>query len=436
MDLKQRLQRRTLLSAAIIFTLLLACLAWWTLIDTRSEIEATRSLVRATVQAVLKAQTDRGGEIAPGEPLRHVTIELAQAGKALTGDSAGRSWIDRWVGTETHAIELSSNQVLLVKPNARSELIEHLFFSLTAFGALLLLGLVVAITQYRTLMHAFAPVQALKTQLESFERGDLSARLPVPELTELAVIANTFNRLADSLQRLVGEQRRLSLSLMSLRTEERHRLARELHDDLGQLLTAISVNVASLKRQRDDTEGHRNALLELERDVQQLRDATRAMLAQLREGHDGPLPQSQTPIALIRDWQQRFAQVHWRIPDDLGERFERLRVGEYEVAKRIMQEALTNIFKHSQASEIRIELRFDADRAECLLVENDGLSGEHRAQASQLGLIGMRERAASIGAQIHAGPVRPTGADQLPISQRWQVELRFASLNATAHPAP
>jgi two-component system, NarL family, sensor histidine kinase UhpB len=452
MDLRRRLQRRTLISAAIIFTALLVCLAWWTLHDTRREIESTRSLVRNTVAAVLRAQLPAPADepAASNGALRHVTIELALAG-SLEQARRDRSWIDRSVDAQPEEIALaglaaqSEGRVLLVKPNARSEFIEHLLFSAAAFGALVLLGLVIAATQYRTLIRAFAPVQTLKTQLETFGRGDLSARLPVPELDELAVIAHSFNRLADSLQQMVNEQRRLSQSLISMRTEERHRLARELHDDLGQLLTAISVNVASLKRNHQDPDHRLLTILSLERDLQGLREATRTMLADLREAPDQSLLSQHEPMNIIADWQNRFAHIQWQIAANLDEALSRLRFAEYEIAARVLQEALTNIFRHANPTLINIGLSFfddpgyqsrteangtergqiDSRPPDRLIIENDGILQINRTPqpeslvnlpATQLGITGMHERARQIGAELRVGQ----------IAGRWQVELRFA----------
>ncbi len=461
MDLRRRLQRRTLISAAIIFTALLVCLAWWTVHDTRREIESTRSLVRNTVAAVLRAQQPAPAD-EPSDSnsaLRHVTIELALAG-SVEQARRDRSWIDRSVDAQPEEIALaglaaeSRGRVLLVKPNARSEFIEHLLFSAAAFGALVLLGLVIAATQYRTLIRAFAPVQTLKTQLETFGRGDLSARLVVPELDELAVIAHSFNRLADSLQRMVNEQRRLSQSLISMRTEERHRLARELHDDLGQLLTAISVNVATLRRNQQDPEQSLVTIRSLERDLQGLREATRTMLADLREVPDQSLLSQHEPMNIIANWQNRFAQIGWQIAPNLHEAFSRLRFAEYEVAARVLQEALTNIFKHASPTLIGIRLSFlddpathsrtdsgqtDGSRPDSLIIENDGASQndktsryDSRSQgdemalpttsanlpATQLGITGMHERARQIGAELLVG--QSAGG--------WQVKLRFARI--------
>ena len=453
MDLRRRLQLRTLLSAALIFGALLGCLAWWTLNDTRREIHSTLSLVRATVAAVLRAadgaSTPRG--TASDQTLRHVTLELTAPGQ-LDEEIRNRPWLDRLIDARTEEINLPGTaageapRVLLLKPNVRSELIEHLWFAATAFGALVLLGLIIAVTQYRTLIRAFAPVQSLKAQLETFERGDLSARLPVPELDELAVIANSFNRLADSLQLTMDEQRRLSQSLISSRTEERHRLARELHDDLGQLLTAISVNVASLKLNFNNPERSRETVLSLERDLQALRQASRKMLADLRDEPDRNMLKQLEPMHVIDTWKERFASVLWLFPEDLSERFGRLKVVEYEVAARILQESLTNVFKHADPTVISIDLLFtpgsptaSADR---LVIENDGIAaaepGEVAAssvstvsgQSTQLGITGMLERARQIGATFWSlettAEIAPGNDSATPTKNRkWRVELRF-----------
>lgn len=91
---------------------------------------------------------------------------------------------------------------------------------------------------------ALKPTRRILAALAQLEAGDLAVRLPVPPLRELRDIALRFNRLAGRWQALLAEQRRLAARLLDTREEERRHLARELHDEMGQSLTALRAEAA------------------------------------------------------------------------------------------------------------------------------------------------------------------------------------------------
>ena len=431
MNLRWRLQRRTLIVAAATSAVLAAALAVWTVQDTRREIEATRALVRATVDAVLHAQAAAGAPQAATLPastspaIRHVTIGLDDP--ADQGTPAATAWLERLIDARVERIAVTraggndpSAPALLVGANARSEFYEHMMFAAAAFAGLAVFGLTVAAIQYRTLLRAFSPVQTFKQRLRDFEGGNLAARLPEPELDELSDIARSFNRLADSLQQTVEEQQRLSRALLCLRSEERQRLARELHDDLGQAVTALSVDLAVVRRSLDPAAAAGGGIDRLERDVEALRAATRGLLADLRDDQAVDGLARLDPKRIVAQWQRNRPNVDWRLEGPWADMLERLRLPEYGAACRVLQESLTNAFRHAEPREIVVA--FSAappsgpQRCWSLLVENDGVMLQ-QANPSGLGLQGMRERAQSIGARLEAAPNGP---------QRWRVRLQMS----------
>ena len=434
MNLRHRLQRQTFVSALVVFALLLVLLFVWTIHDTRKEIAATRSLIRQTVRDVLIAQgntqvqpaLNRGNDTTASpdtEPLRHVTLAVAEGLDTVAVESS--SWIDRLVDVRAEflPVNLGNNTAtgtsqLVIRANARSEFLEHLLFAGAAFAGLAMFGAVVAWSQYRTLMQAFAPVQTFKARLEDFERGDLNARLPEPELDELAVIAQTFNRLAATVQRLIDEQRSLSQSLLLLRSEERQRLARELHDEMGQLLTALSVNVAISKQHAGAAQETVANFATIERDVQTLRQVTRDLLSALRDPSVPEVLPAQSPSALIASWRQQFSAVDFMVAADLDESLQRLRHNEHQAARRILQEALTNAFRHAKPTRIGIAARVTQQRLR-LTIDNDGVAAiADSPTAPGYGITGMAERAAAVGAQVRS---------ERTAANAWQVCIEFSS---------
>ena len=93
---------------------------------------------------------------------------------------------------------------------------------------------------YAALADALRPTRAIRAGLERLAAGDLSARLPPFDLAELSAVGDVFNHLAGSLETTLAERNALTQRLIAVQDEERRHLARELHDEFGQCLAAIS----------------------------------------------------------------------------------------------------------------------------------------------------------------------------------------------------
>src|SRR5690606_7320082 len=91
---------------------------------------------------------------------------------------------------------------------------------------------------YLPVRRALRPADEILAALARMEQGDLSVRMPRPELIELQRIAAGFDHLAERLEATSRGQRLLAQRLLSVREEERRHLARELHDEFGQCLTS------------------------------------------------------------------------------------------------------------------------------------------------------------------------------------------------------
>jgi methyl-accepting chemotaxis protein len=105
--------------------------------------------------------------------------------------------------------------------------------------------LALCVMVYVALADALRPTQAIRAGLECLADGDLSARLPPFDLAELSAVGDVFNHLAGSLEATLAERNALTQRLIAVQDEERRHLARELHDEFGQCLAAISAVAAS-----------------------------------------------------------------------------------------------------------------------------------------------------------------------------------------------
>ena len=215
----------------------------------------------------------------------------------------------------------------------------------------------------------------------------------IEDITERKQAEETLNQ---SLLRVHA----LSERAMKIQQEERDGIARELHDELGQTLTALKVNLQMLEPfcTRGEAEGHlTEALMIVGRALEQVR----GMTLDLR-------PPELDDLGLTAALESHFAKQaeaaewisHFETPAPPG----RLR-SELEMACfRVAQEALTNVMRHAQAKEVWVVLGLKGGDVE-LSVRDDGIGFDAAAvsdhpSASSFGLIGMRERVRQMGGRL------------------------------------
>ncbi len=205
--------------------------------------------------------------------------------------------------------------------------------------------------------------------------------------------------------------RALSAHVESVREEERAGIAREIHDTLGQALTALKMDIAWVARRVTEDNPARDAILDklhaMSRATDEVLDEVRRISAELRPGVLDDLG-----ILAAIEWQgQRFEErtgTSCVVRSNLdGERLDR----ELSTAVfRIFQEALTNVARHAEAT--RVDVRIErSDGALCLEVRDDGkgIGPEDEHRATSLGLLGIRERARRLGGTATVRPAEGKG---------------------------
>lgn len=191
--------------------------------------------------------------------------------------------------------------------------------------------------------------------------------------------------------------RELSAALQTIREEERKHIARELHDDLGQLLATLRVDLALLQRRVRDDDARQ--LLE------GMDDLLMAAITSLRRIASNLRPRALDEGGLyfaLESLRQEFV-AHYGIECRLHAHEEELILDDgYSTAiYRIMQEALTNITRHAAASKVELSLRRVDDILD-IAIQDDGrgIAAQDMDKASSYGLIGMRERVWALHGEI------------------------------------
>ena len=281
-------------------------------------------------------------------------------------------------------------------------------------GVLAGYGLAMLLAVWWTLKRALAPLQPILGAIARYERNDFSERLPPLPFKQMDTIGRALNRLAGRLAATQDERRALSLKLVSSQEDERARVARELHDQFGQNLTAMRADTAWLLRKTVDYPELQAVLRGLAEQCGQLHLGARDLLSELRapaaQDGGGGVPLPRLMDDLLRSWNRRpqcvtrFALRYdvgaAAIPDDLA-----------KTVYRLTQEALTNVVRHAQAADVGISIVVDADDMLVWVVEDDGIGIDSLAGVMQRGngLAGMRERVWALGGHFDIGAARIQG---------------------------
>ena len=207
-------------------------------------------------------------------------------------------------------------------------------------------------------------------------------------------------RAEEELQRTLSQVRTLSRRLEVVREDERTRIARELHDELGVRLTCLKMDLSRLRPIMNDASRPKleEKVLSMIEQVDTTIAAVQGLVAELRPG--------------VLDDLGLVAAIEWQCQDferrtgirclvDSSEEDIPLDSARATAAFRICQEALTNIVRHARAKEIRVHLE-KLDRELLLEIHDDGqgILPENVTDARSLGLLGMRERAYAVGGTL------------------------------------
>jgi two-component system, NarL family, sensor histidine kinase UhpB len=250
--------------------------------------------------------------------------------------------------------------------------------------------------------HALMPARTIVRGLRRLELGDHRHRLPQFSTAEFSHIARAVNDLASRLAHTTAERLALTKRLFQVQEEERRALARDLHDEFGQCLTATAALAASIEAgaapDRPDLVDDARAIARVTR---QMMTTLRGALARLRSQDIDELGLQASLVQLVARWNAGTAPTafHLDMVGDLASVPAEAAVNVY----RIAQECLTNAARHGKPRHVhlRIEHVGDVGEAVALSVEDDGGGDASRISgACGHGILGMRERIAALGGSL------------------------------------
>jgi signal transduction histidine kinase len=192
--------------------------------------------------------------------------------------------------------------------------------------------------------------------------------------------------------------RELAAHVESVREEERSGIARELHDELGQALTAVKLDLSwAVRHQEKDPSAVREKLLSLVSLTESTIKTVQRLSSQLRPGLLDDLGLVAALEWLAAEFQRR-SEVECLV--SLDEEIE-LDAARSTALFRICQESLTNVSRHARATSVRISLHASNSNVVLSVVDNGkGISADETAHRGSFGIIGMTERARALGGHV------------------------------------
>jgi two-component system sensor histidine kinase UhpB len=297
--------------------------------------------------------------------------------------------------------------VLVIHPDPAFELDEIWNVTRGLLGLLIVFSLLVNAFVWWAVGRALRPLDHVRAALRELSAGHLDARLPNFPLAELAGLSGEFNHMAGTLEQSTAENHRLTRRLIQVQEEERERLARELHDEIGQCVTAIHADAFTIQRAGPGADSlvreSATAIIDI---TARIKAMVSGMLQRLR-----PTAVDRLGLeAALRDLESAFRQRNPNTACSLkvDSAVADLKGDAVMAIYRVIQEGLTNVARHARASLVTIKV--GASPTLNVELTDNGRGFDSRAMTEGFGLLGMRERIAGLGGtlSIESGTGRGT----------------------------
>jgi len=304
---------------------------------------------------------------------------------------------------ESRSIQVGELQLNL-HPDASRSLIDAWDDLLAMAGWALLLLVIIFVASRRALDHALRPLAQVMQALERTGSGRFDTRLPVFATPELGRLSRAFNGMADRLKAAVNSnvlmetEREVAEQMQARLEDERRIIARELHDELAQGITAVRALAGAIVQRTSEQPALFSPAQSIVAVTGEMQEGVKAILLRLR-----PQPAAGLKVALenlLAAWRLQHEEIELSASLALSTRPVADDVA--QAAMRIVQEGLTNIARHAGASRVELCLSQDAGHLDISLTDN-GCGRQQRPSTQAgcgFGLAGMAERVASLGGSL------------------------------------
>jgi len=310
-----------------------------------------------------------------GKTLASVHPERATGGRGVSRDLYEVDMPIRDGGRELARLRLGISLARLHRE------IDNARLTIALLGASILVAALIAVVLIGNLLTR--PLREVADGAQRIAEGDLTHRVPAGDADEIGQLAASFNDMAAKIAERDASLRKLSKRILSIQEQERVRIAREVHDELGQALTAMKIE---LQHEPPGVIAHR---------IDGIVDLVRRIAADLR-------PSILDDLGITAALEQQLR----RLRESAGITTTLTVSEEPEIDMltgvtlyRITQEALANVVRHAEATAVEVSLARNGGDA-VLTIRDNGRGMPQPANPQSLGLLGIRERAELLGGSV------------------------------------
>lgn len=329
-------------------------------------------------------------------------VEWFTSDAQLDDEDLPPDWFVRSVSTDypqaNYEINLDdgSTKKVLVRSDPIDEIAEawgesqSYFWSVVAMMTLIFLAINVVFNSMLRTVHSIV------VGLRRVESGQYSKKLPSFTISEFDVIASEINNLTAALKLARDNNQALARHTMQIQESERRTLSRELHDEMGQSLTAIKAMAVANRNDSADHKQISDSIIDI---CSHLSVVVRSMMRTLHPLSLADLGLGATLSDLVNEFRRRYPALKVELQYD-----ERLDEVPHELAihvYRIVQESLTNVVRHANATQVWIKVMQEGESSSprvVMRIKDNGQGGE--ADGGGFGVLAMRERVENMGGRF------------------------------------
>lgn len=330
-----------------------------------------------------------------------------------------------------HLFPLVSGSEIRVEANASRAILDGWdnLTHLLLFGGIAFAVLNIAV--FWLVGRAVAPWPIIVDGLSRVEQGDLSHRLPTLRGHEAHTMGATFNRMAASLEekllsdrkafeaeQRLQQRRELDQVVEQRLDEERRSIARELHGEFAQSVTAIrSFAVVIANQHPADSQTAEVARL-ISSEAARLYDAMHGLIPRLAPLTLDTLGLAETLEGFIKQWQGRHPAIRFSLRHELPEQLgASINIAIY----RVVQEAVINAVRHARPTAVDVDVVCSDSKAQVRVVDNGIGPPQEWSRPGHFGLRGLQERMTTLGGALTLAEHRPHGVEltaEIPLGAR------------------
>lgn len=434
------IQLRLNLAIAALSALGLFCMIAFILVDAKPRMAAenastmllTETLIRSSLVPLRESNDPKQGLarlVNELRNLRHASVSLASQ-KQDHSDSyqneIENTWLSEWKGLPVTPrkipVEVRGQllDTIIITPRPGDEFSELLeaIFRIFEWGTII--SAFMLILTWLIVNRSLRPVHVLRDAMLRMSSGEFNLRVPEVGPPEVKSICGSLNALAAALQTARQDNQRLTSDMIMIQDEERRDIARELHDELGPYLFSMRTDASLIGRELEKPEIDRARIERLNRQISGhldlLQQTNRRVLERLTPAGLAELGLSGALRAMIDMWRRNKGGV------DLDISIEGNIDGLDETRKltvyRVVQEGLTNAFRHSGASQIEVLVSLqcptkssgvEKNRSVEIIIQDNG-RGRSNASVDGFGLKAMRERVCAMAGSLVIDTAEQAGA--------------------------